>query len=723
MESLEDFDVVRELNFRSSRRFLRLAEEDLAALLLLRAGSFESGGSFESRGRGEASSAGLGADAGADAGQDPPPLRSRRFVLSFPPLKPKFAQLLHATVVRFDLPFTLQGWGDERHLIVEASSSSSSGPAARGRLPVVRYDDFLVGLTTGLLPSLAQLPPAEIQLVVAPVLEPVVAEQQASHRASASEGEVPPKRETTPPAKRQRGGRFGRGGGGGGCGGGGGMRGWSSEESEGSEAEATKDGVRPRAAGGLPQSSGLAGLADGSAAHTAGRVMRGRGFLPDEGEMSSSTAAAGEEEALVRCVLRGDYGAFAIDPEDNWRPHRKPYVELQSQGWEFSKAWSFEPEARPPSDAKLRLERMASRRDAEADNNNDKESCGVMTWRIEHASLAGLETFQVAFGGQPQEMRRWLSGREGRAEEEPYVLEFRMITAERRWDFRFARASKLLEASWKHLPWSVQRQSVFWAASFVGRLDGKRYLHAGLDEFPGRRFFSARLAAPPRVFGFGLPKQVSAALYIRDIAVFGKASLQGAPFAGRDHFLEASLSVEEVEAAVRKAGVHLDVLRVLPLGEAAGKTNEVADSGVASTRVLVVCSSAERAKDVAEALGEARQVPGCQRTWPPPPTGGDEPPLSGAASEAEAVVQKASGGPPGGGGPELAKRFLEGQAQLWRSLHGDTLREMGLFQEHLERKTQHLEGTRLARNAAARIISANSQGHTPRANETARNTS
>ena len=107
MESLEEFDIAKELNFKSSRYFLQLAEEELAALVLR--ARFEGGG---------------------------PGTAPKRFTLTFPPLQPRYAQLLHALLVRFDLRFTVHGWGEERRITAEASTS-------QGCIPVVRCSDFL----------------------------------------------------------------------------------------------------------------------------------------------------------------------------------------------------------------------------------------------------------------------------------------------------------------------------------------------------------------------------------------------------------------------------------------------------------------------------------------------------------------------------------------------------------------------------------------------------
>ncbi|OLP81888.1 hypothetical protein AK812_SmicGene37513 [Symbiodinium microadriaticum] len=169
-------------------------------------------------------------------------------------------------------------------------------------------------------------------------------------------------------------------------------------------------------------------------------------------------------------------------------------------------------------------------------------------YEVEHAAE---RYFAVALGGQSQDMRRWLSGRSG-AGEEPYVLEFRLAEEERRWDYRFARVAKLSSATWRPLAWSCDRHTVFWLACFVGREDGKNYLQAGLDIFPEKRFFSARLASFPKMMGFGLPAGAPGPFFVRDVVLFGRGALRPAPFAGRDHLVEVPLTRREAEKALRK---------------------------------------------------------------------------------------------------------------------------------------------------------------------------
>lgn len=118
----------------------------------------------------------------------------------------------------------------------------------------------------------------------------------------------------------------------------------------------------------------------------------------------------------------------------------------------------------------------------------------------------------------------------GSMRQEPYVLEFRILEMEqqpwpqkeylppdgsRQWEFRFSRCSQLRDATWRPLPWSCERHSVFWMACFVA--EGKNYLHLGLENFPEKRFFSARLARFPRAVGFGPSK----AAWIELATLFG----------------------------------------------------------------------------------------------------------------------------------------------------------------------------------------------------------
>ncbi|CAK0890190.1 unnamed protein product [Prorocentrum cordatum] len=407
------------------------------------------------------------------------------------------------------------------------------------------------------------------------------------------------------------------------------MRGWSDDEDEASDP-------RPRHAVAAASGSG------------AGRSMRGRGFLP------SSDQEAGEapDTPALRCALRGDYEKYTIDPEDTWRPQRKPYVELQD-GWEFSNAWSLRPEDGPE-----RLPR------------DPGPLVGVACWRVDHAEA---QAFQVAFASSSREARGWLEGRGGRGEE-PCVLELRPCCAGRRWDFRFARASALQAAGWRPLPWAEPRRTSFWAATFPAE-GGRRYLCAGVGAFPERRFFAARVAAEPQVVGFGA-RGALAAFHVRDIVVFGRGSLLGSPFAGRDHFVEApAAGCREALSALEEAGLREAVLGAVPLAPAG---DEGAD---ANAGCLLVCRSPGRAAAVAGALGRgARALVSSQWTWPP-----------------EDLDDSAAG-------PEAAKRFADGAAELWRSLRAGTVRELALFGELLARQTRHCEGTRLARGAALRLI-------------------
>lgn len=157
------------------------------------------------------------------------------------------------------------------------------------------------------------------------------------------------------------------------------------------------------------------------------------------------------------------------------------------------------------------------------------------------------------------------------------MLEFRILEMEqqpwpqkeylppdgsRQWEFRFSRCSQLRDAKWRPLPWSCERHSVFWMACFVA--EGKNYLHLGLENFPEKRFFSARLARFPRAVGFGpskaawieLATRISGldfedrrSFFIRDIVFFGRGALKGTPYAGRDHIVEAPAGLEVPTAA------------------------------------------------------------------------------------------------------------------------------------------------------------------------------
>ncbi|CAE7366597.1 unnamed protein product [Symbiodinium natans] len=683
--------------------------------------------------------------------------------LTFPPLQPKFAQLLHALLVRFDLAFTVQGWGDERRVTVEATRS-------RGLLPALRCEHFLSAAGLTQCPRrLADVGACEVE--AASFSEP-------TRRAEDEEPFVPEhddreKAAPTTPVKRKRD-QQGYGGGGGG------MRGWSSEE-ESDEKPA-------------PASKADARRAPKAANH---RVTRGRGFLSESEQ--AAAAPPSDEDAPIRCRLRGDYEHYAIDPEDTWRPHRKPYVELLSEAWEFSHAWSFEPEHNPNRPAPPK-----------------GDPGGVATFRVEHASE---RSFSVAVGGQSQDMRRWLSGRSG-AGEEPYVLELRVVEEERRWDFRFGRVSKLGSATWRPLLWSCERHTIFWLACFVGREDGKNYLQAGLDIFPEKRFFSARLASFPKMLGFGVPAGSPGPFFVRDVVLFGRGALRAAPFAGRDHFVEVPLTRRQAEAALRKEKLAVEVFALSGEDEEEKETREdlgrtpwrkMFSDGIldapapaeakepSKALCLVACESSENPRILAHssaqlpsspvpkmpsspARGDCRKkgegaghlgvksavtlparrlavanepssrsrrkfgnqvVPGLLKVWPPPDAGA-------AADGVEALD-----GLQGVGGfrvsgrlffrsiPRIldkgafccghrriealgvaAKQFLDSQEKApeprfelarfigfgaLQALSAETVREVGLFKElytlwyfteHLIRTTRHLEGSRIARSAA-----------------------
>lgn len=626
--------MARELNFRSSRRFLALAEEDLAALVLR-------------------------ARRGADGSSE-----SSRFLLTFPPLQPKFAQLLHALLVRFDLTFAVQGWGDERRLTAEATRS-------KGLLPALRCEHFLAAAGLPEFPgSLAAVAASEVEATDAAGVPEEAKRAEEEEDAFVPEHDDREKAAPATPVKRKRG-RQGY------SGGGGGMRGWSSEEESDPEpARASKADAR-RAPKGKEATQ---------------RVTRGRGFLSEAEQAASAAKTQADEDLPIRCRLRGDYEHYAIDPEDTWRPHRKPYVELLSEGWEFSHAWSFEPEHNPNRPPPPR-----------------GDPGGVGTWRVEHAAE---RYFAVALGGQSQDMRRWLSGRSG-AGEEPYVLEFRLAEEERRWDYRFARVAKLSSATWRPLAWSCDRHTVFWLACFVGREDGKNYLQAGLDIFPEKRFFSARLASFPKMMGFGLPAGAPGPFFVRDVVLFGRGALRPAPFAGRDHLVEVPLTRREAEKALRKERLSGEVLALTAETDDKEKENKENPPGKTPWRkmfsdgileppaekpvkpeeseapmpcCLVVCESSDRATAAAEKL-KGQVIPGLPKTWPPQDAGSN--------------------------GVEAAKQILETQEKVWQSLRSETVREVGLFKEHLARGTRHLEGTRIARSAAMRMIISGLSGAAP----------
>ncbi|CAJ1338656.1 unnamed protein product [Effrenium voratum] len=518
-------------------------------------------------------------------------------------------------LVRFDLIFVVQGWGDERRLIAEATAS-------KGVLPALRCDDFLAAAGLERLPKRLEdaVTPSEVESDEAERREASESDEHDRDRDKERDG-------AEARTKRQRQGYSS------------GMRGWSSEESD-SDHEAQER--RPQ---------------------KGERVMKGRGFLPE-------AAPPKMEESAVRCRLRGDYEPYAIDPDDTWRPHRKPYVELL-HGWEFSHAWSFEPEHNP----KRPLPSAG-------------DPGGVATWRVEHAAE---RSFLVALGSQSQEMRRWLGSGRGPGEE-PYLLEFRILEAEEQWEFRFSRCTKQADAKWRPLPWSSERHTVFWLAGFLGQ-DDKIYLHAGLDNFPEKRFFSARLASFPKALGFAGGPGASP-FFIRDIVLFGRGALRRAPFAGRDHLVEAPLPRRRALARLKELRLRCEVVAVaegqediaekekppartpwrtmFSAGILEGEQPEDGPSEATQSVCLVICTSAEQAAEAAQALS-GQVVPGVQKTWP-------------LANAGEVP------------GPKAAKQLLEAQAEAWHGLHPDTVRELGLFKEHLERNTRHLEGTRIARS-------------------------
>merc|ERR1712232_615974 len=123
---------------------------------------------------------------------------------------------------------------------------------------------------------------------------------------------------------------------------------------------------------------------------------------------------------------------------------------------------------------------------------------------------------------------------------------------------------------------------------------------AGLDQFPSRRFFTAKLAVfIPRHIGFGLLTYAPHTLFIRDVAIFGRSSLLGPPFACRDHFVVVRTSAEATKKVIASSGVEADVLGMFQLTESPDGEN----SGTHCT--LIACSSVEQAKVIAGALSRA----------------------------------------------------------------------------------------------------------------------
>eukprot|EP00929_Paragymnodinium_shiwhaense_P069588 TRINITY_DN35095_c0_g2_i2.p1 TRINITY_DN35095_c0_g2~~TRINITY_DN35095_c0_g2_i2.p1 ORF type:complete len:569 (+),score=122.57 TRINITY_DN35095_c0_g2_i2:88-1794(+) len=542
MDSLEDVDLIRSLNFASSLGFLEIVEQELASLVL----------------------------AAQKAHAEAPRSSERRCRLTFPPLKPRYATLLQVTAARFGLRASPHGWGDERRFQVEAGSNT--------RLPAIQCTDFLPlgsarlqlqGDRSGddsrpskrrclgqrcFAPRLADISSASPLYKSTPSTAKAGGEEDtktvdtaaaaSTSAPSPSKPEVETADNPTTVSKSTKSS---------------GMRGWSDDEDDdwlakrrrASEAKSQEGSDDPPAAG---AASAPAAEADSSERRASGytgadkgRVKRGRGFAKDS-DKDVKTVGPSDEDAQD-CQLQKDYEKYMIDPEDTWRPHKKPWVEMTG-AWEFSNAWSFDP------DDQERFEEASGN----TRERREDDSRGVLVWRVEHAK--GGDFSVAIIEGAPGEARRWLDGaqRGGRGQE-PFVLDFRLDVAGQTWSYRFGRATRL-QQSWRPLPWTNMHRTSFWLATFPGE-DGRQHLMMGLDEFPERRAFFAKVQLRPQSVGFGPPMavdddaQVSSGgqgrgnrrstrqrpepFYIRDIAVYGRASLLPAPFASRDHIVELLL--------------------------------------------------------------------------------------------------------------------------------------------------------------------------------------
>lgn len=610
MESLEEYNLLQQLNFRSSHKFLTIVEEELAGLILRLQQVDDSG---------------------------------QRIVLQFPPLKPKYAQLLHAMLVRFELPFIVKDWGEARHLVVSATQ-------CRGTIPALRCSDFR--------PCDAMAAP-RLEVIAKPteLLEPDEkdeAMEQSTESALQKESngesrldwdtkedrkETSGKRPASPPSKRPRGRARG-------------MRGWGDSEDEEEEEVPEKESEAKTGTNeGEGAESDEGRLSSGRGAwrpSASGLRVRGRGFLSEEAQAELEKENVGEDDGKpeVKCKLQGHYQPYEVDPEDTWRPQRKPYVTLGEQGrsWEFHPCWSFEPEERP--------DRPPPQEPAEL--------CGVAKWMVQHDEA---QHYAVALGQDLHQLRQWVERWKGPGEE-PYVLDFYPEPKEKCWSFRFGRLTTLEDVKWKTIPFTNNWRSSFWLATFVGQEDRKRYVCAGFDNFPEKRFFSARLAAPPSFLGFGLQVR-RVTLTIRDITVFARSTLLGAPFAGRDHFVQVEMGEDKVRKVLKKA--RLDgILTIAPLLT----HSQGAETNGDSELCLLVCEGAEQAAAAASALGAVAKVASSAPwTWPP---AGLEP----------------------GTGPEAAKAAESNVEEEQRGLATATIREMMFFKEGQRRKTSHLEAAR-----------------------------
>lgn len=413
------------------------------------------------------------------------------------------------------------------------------------------------------------------------------------------------------------------------------MQGWSDDESE-------DDWIAKRR----------------KASAASGRVAKGRGFSTAKDPAENGLGASDPKGDVVDYELRQDYTRYMIDPEDNFSPHRQPWAEMDGCTWQFSGAWSFKPDDHESRESLTR--RRGPLR-------------AVAAWRVEHGKGGNFTVALIS--GPPGESRAWLAGGKGSGRcEEPFVLEFRLDAASKSWSFRFGRATSVRD--WQPLPWSNAHRTSFWLAVLPGD-DGKQHILAGLDEFPERRFFFAKARLQPTAVGFGPAlgaKCKKESFYVRDIVVFGRASLLSPPFASRDHFVEvAGKSRDEALKLLAEAGLGERVVTALTPPKA-----EV---------TLLVCPSAEAAAAVAAGLEGAIAVLSSEWTWPP--------------EAAEGASLKA------------VKDRSSSVRECWSRLSTETVRELALFEEHTERRTRHLEGVRIARASATRTILGSLRGAAP----------
>merc|ERR1712139_293205 len=121
----------------------------------------------------------------------------------------------------------------------------------------------------------------------------------------------------------------------------------------------------------------------------------------------------------------------------------------------------------------------------------------------------------------------------------------------------------------------------------------------------------------------------------------------------------------------QEAKLGAKVLAVLPL-----QTSEA---------VLLICPSAEVVAEVACALAGSVAIRSSQWLWP---------------SEK-------------GGSISAVQAHKEAVRSCWEKLHVETTRELAIFEEHTSRRTKHLEGVRIARTSATRMILGNLRGDAP----------